>query len=107
MADIRIGEIGKEHRINCQFDMSNNTSIDFIYTKPNGTLLSVQGVLGATKQTINGALVPANFWASYTFQPGDLDEDGDWNLQIIYNNISPTPVDLFKNLTPITFAVGQ
>ena len=109
MTDVlRVGESGKEHRINVKFDMSSNTSIGFVYTKPGtGTTLSVSGVLGTTQETIDGVIVAANFWASYTFQPTDLDEAGDWDLQITYNNTSSTPDDIFKNLDPITLTVGD
>lgn len=107
MTDARVGESGKEHRINVQFDMSSNTSIDFVYQKPRtGDLLEVPGVLGTTQETIDGVVVAANFWASYEFKPTDLNEAGTWNLQITYNNTSVSPVDVFKNLSPIQFIVG-
>lgn len=105
---IRVGESGKQHRINVQFDMSANTSIDFVYKKPiSGDLLSVSGVLGTTTETIDGVSVAPNFWASYDFAPTDLDEAGNWDLQITYNNTVPTPNDIFKNLDPIILVVGD
>ncbi len=108
MTDARVGESGKEHRISVQFDMSNNTSIDFVYTKPrSGALLSVSGVIGTTQETIDGNVVAANFWASYEFKPGDLDEAGTRNLQVTYNDTTTTPDDVFKNLSPIQFTVGS
>lgn len=105
---IRVGESGKRHRINVKFDMSTNTSIDFVYTKPiSGDLLSVAGTLGTTAETIDGVSVLANFWAYYDFVPGDLDEAGNWDLQITYNNTASTPDDTFKNLDPIILVVGD
>jgi len=105
---IRVGESGKRHRIIVQFDMSSNTSIDFVYTKPiSSDLLSVSGVLGTTAETIDGVSVAANFWAYYDFEPTDLDEAGNWDLQITYNNTVPTPDDIFKNLDSITLVVGD
>lgn len=108
MADIiRVGESGKRHRINVKFDMSSNTSIGFVYTKPvSGDLLTVVGVLGTTAETIDGNAVLANFWTYYDFVPGDVDEAGNWDLQITYNNTAATPDDIFKNLDTITLVVG-
>lgn len=105
---IRVGESGKRHRINCKFDMSSNTSIGFVYTKPvTGNTLTVTGVLGTTIETIDGLSVAANFWAYYDFEVGDVDEAGNWDLQITYNNTASTPDDVFKNLDPITLVVGD
>jgi len=104
---VRVGESGKAHRVGVKFDMSANTSINFVYTKPSNATLSVSGVLGTTQETIDGILVAANFWASYTFGPGELDESGEWDLQLTYNNTAATPDDIFKNLDPIKFTVGK
>lgn len=105
---IRVGESGKRHRINCQFDMSSQTSIGFVYTKPvSGDLLTVAGVLGTTAETIDGASVLANYWCYYDFDTTDLDEAGSWTLELTYNNTGSTPNDIFKNLDPITLVVGD
>jgi len=103
---IRVGESGKRHRVNVKFDMSSNTSIGFVYTKPSGATLTVPGVLGTSSITIAGVSVSPNFWAYYDFVPGDLDEAGDYDLQITYTNTAATPDDIFKNLDPITLTVG-
>jgi hypothetical protein len=105
---IRVGESGKRHRINCKFDMSSNTSIGFVYTKPvTGSTLTVSGVLGTTAETIDGVAAAANTWAYYDFVPGDVDEAGAWDLQITYTNTASTPDDVFKNLDAITLTVGD
>lgn len=105
---IRVGESGKQHRISVQFDMTNNTSIGFVYTNPvTGTLLSVAATLGTTIETIDGVSVAANFWAFYAFDVTDLIDAGSWDVQVTYTNTASTPDDIFKNLDPITLVVGD
>lgn len=105
---IRVGESGKRHRINTQFDMSSNTSLGLVYTNPvDGTLLSVTATLGTTTQTIDGVSVAANFWLFYDFSAGELPDPGKWDVQVTYTNTAPTPDDIFKNLDPITLIVGD
>jgi len=103
---MRVGESGIQHRIDMLFDMSLNTSLDFVYTKPiTKTTLAVIGVLGTTQETIDGVVTAANFWCFYDFDVGDVDEAGEWELNITYNNTVPAPDDVFKNQTPIKFTV--
>lgn len=103
---MRVGESGIRHRIDMLFDMSSNTSIDFVYTKPvTRDLLSVPGILGATQETIDSVATAANFWCYYDFTPTDIDEAGLWELNITYNNTTPTPDNILLNQTPITFTV--
>jgi len=104
---IRVGESGKQHRINVQFDMSANTSLGLVYTNPvDGTELSVSATLGTTTETIDGVSVAANFWLFYDFEVTDLTDAGSWDVQVTYTNTVPTPDDIFKNLDPIKLIVG-
>ena len=104
---IRVNESGKQHRIRTDFDMSSNTSLSIVYTKPSGAELSVSGTLGTTQVTIDGVTVAANQWLFYTFQPSELDEAGDYQVEVTYTNTNATPDDNFRNLTPITLTVGE
>ena len=106
-AVIRVGEAGKRHRISTSFDMSSNTSLALVYTKPDGiATLSVTPTLGTTLETIGGLSAAANTWVFYDFAPGEVDVDGTWTAEFTYTNTTPTPDDIFKNLDPITLVVS-
>lgn len=104
---IRIGESGKIHRINTQFDMSNNTSITFDYTKPSGAVLNATATLGTTTEIIDGVSVAPNFWAFYAFEVGEIDEAGDYDVTVTYNNTGTSPVTVLLNLDPVILVVGD
>lgn len=105
---LRVGEAGKRHRIATSFDMSSNTSLGLVYTKPDETTLSVTPTLGTTSATIDGQSAAANTWVFYDFVPGDIatGEDGTWTVELTYTNTSATPDDIFKNLIPINLVVS-
>lgn len=105
-AVIRVGEAGKRHRISTSFDMSSNTSLALVYTKPDDTELSVAPTLGTSPETIGGLTAAANTWVFYDFVPGELDIAGTWTAEFTYTNTAPTPDDIFKNLDPITLVVS-
>ncbi len=106
-AVIRVGEAGKRHRISTSFDMSSNTALALVYTKPDGiATLSVTPTLETGAVTIGGLLAAANTSVFYDFQPGEIDIDGTWTAEFTYTNTSPTPDDIFKNLDPITLVVS-
>lgn len=105
---LRVGESGKRHRMSFSFDMSSNTSLALVYTKPDESTLSVTPTLGTSSATIDGESVAANTWAYYDFEPGDIasGEDGTWTAQFTYTNTASSPNDVFKNLIPITLTVS-
>lgn len=104
---IRMGESGKINRINTNFDMSNNTSITFTYTKPSGAVVVGVATIGDQTVTIDGVPVLANFWASYVFTAADLDEAGDYDVLVTYNNATTTPPTILLNNTPLTLVVRE
>jgi hypothetical protein len=88
------------------FDMSLNTSLALVYTKPSGATLAVTPTLGSTTETLDGQEFTANTWWFYDFQTGELDETGDWNVDFTYTNTTPNPDDIFQNLSTNTLGVA-
>ena len=108
MVDVlRVNESGKRLRVALDFDMSNNTSLAMLLTKPSGATLSVTATLGTAQETIDGNVVAANFHMFYDFVPGDVDESGTWQVDVTYTNTTPTPDDIFFNLDVETFEVAD
>lgn len=108
MADVlRVGESGKRHMIGMAFDMVNYTSLGIVYTKPDGTTLSVTGVIGGTTETIGANAYAANYWLYYDWDVGDVDQSGTWSVDVTYTNTTSNPDDVYKNIDPITFEVAD
>ena len=103
---LRVGETGKRIRVATGFDMSNNTSLAMLFTKPSGATLSVTATLGTTNETFSdGTAVLANEFMFYDTDTGDIDESGTWQVDVTYTNTAATPDDVFKNLDVETFEV--
>lgn len=86
------------------FDMSGNQSLVLTFTKPDGTTL-VETNPSVTVPAVNRAtplgLLPANTYALYTFQNGDVSEAGTWGARLTYRDASQ-----FLISAPATFIVN-
>lgn len=111
MALVRVGESGKRYRLGTSFDMSSNTSLGIVFTRGDTTTLSVTAILETSpvNLVVDGAssTAAANESVFYDFEPTDLASgtDGEWDVEFTYINTGPTPDDVFKNLSPVTFTV--
>lgn len=86
---MNVGEYGIVFRFGVSFDMSGESSLTFNFTKPDGTTLSVPGLLGTTQISTPLGSFAANTWAYYTFVQGDVDQIGAWTVRLTYLDASP------------------
>ena len=106
---LRVGESGEDKiiRIAAAFDMSSNTELSVLYTKPDLTTVTKTKTAGeVTLGTSNitdadlGALL-ANQYVEYPVEPGFLDQDGastddnPWQQQLTYTDTATTPDNVF------------
>ena len=104
MAVLYVGQEGTELRMAATLDMSANTSLGLLITRPDGTFISTTAVLGATPETFDviGA-VAANTWAEYTWGTGDLTIPGSYTARLTYNDtvagdVIPSAIATFEVL---------
>lgn len=88
---IRVGDINKTIRLATGFDMSSQTSLPIDFTKPDGSVLTVSGVLGTVAITDDdlGPLA-ANEYVNYSTVAGDIDQVGIWRACVTYIDAGPS-----------------
>ena len=92
---IRKGEIGKIIRVNAEFDMTNNSQLTLVFTKPNLAILSVNKASGVSAPGTpatdpdTGEVFEANEYFEYTTKAGDIDQSGSWKVRGEYDDITP------------------
>lgn len=105
---IKEDDVGKIIAINADFDLSGNTELKMVFTKPDGsqiTKLSADGVTAPTTDTVtsvNGVettFLANKHWA-YVTEAGVLTPSGDWSNYGIY--IDGSPKDLAGRSSPMT-----
>lgn len=88
-------------RVNAGFDMSSNTELSLIFTKPDGTSVtktSADGVaIGAGVTDADLGVLAANEYVEYSIENGLITsaDAGEWTVQLLYTNTTPAPDDLF------------
>lgn len=86
------------------FDLIAYTALTMTFTKPDGTFLVVTNpavsVPGIDEETTAG-LFPANTYAQYITQPGDIDQVGQWSVRLTYQDADK----LLTTDTPAFFTV--
>lgn len=103
---LRVGEVGKTIRADCNFDLSSYSELTLKFTKPDGTTVSkttADGVTapGSEVTDSDGNVFSASEYMEYDFESGVLDQSGQWTVQPIYNDAVPKT---FKG-EPKTFSV--
>ena len=83
---MNVGQWGSTLYVSTGFNMSAYTTLQLLFTKPDLSTMTVTAVLGTTTQTINGVTLTANEYVSYTFATGDLDQVGNWTVQVLYTD---------------------
>jgi hypothetical protein len=89
------------------FDMVNFTSLDLVYTKPDGETLSVTAAIGGSTETIGENSYAANHWVYYDWDVGNVDQSGTWKVDFTYTNTTSNPDDTYKNTEVSTFEVAD
>lgn len=107
---LTIGEVGKLFYVATEFDMSANTELEVVFTKPDGTTVAKsktggEVVLGTVSGTFPGVgAVLANEYMIYTIEAGFLDQAADstdenpWKAFGKYTNSVTTPDQIYIGL---------
>ncbi len=90
---MNVNEWGVRTVFSTGFDMSGFAQVTITFTKPDKTTLAVIGtpsnhtvtVPGVDLQTTRG-LFPAHQYVEYIFQPGDVDQVGEWSARVTYDD---------------------
>ena len=92
---LRVGEIGKTLRVDCNFDLSSYSELTLIFTKPDGTTTitktTADGISapGVEVTDPDGNVFSASEYMEYDFESGVLDTDGIWTVRPKYNDVTP------------------
>lgn len=97
---LRVGEVGKTIRVNCGFDLSSNTQLTLVFTKPSGATATKTKADGITAPVVDaieyeddGTTVvqtfTANEYMEYDTESGLLDESGIWSVRAQYDDATP------------------
>ena len=92
---IRKDEVGKIIRVNALFDMTNNSELTLIFTKPDLTTLTVNKASGVSApgvdvlDPVTGVTFNANEYFQYTTQAGNIDQSGSWKIKGVYDDLTP------------------
>jgi hypothetical protein len=103
---LKVGEIGKTINVNADFDLSGNTDLKLVFTKPDLTILTVDKAGGVTAPAVpytdpdTGEVFAANEYWSYNTASGDIDQDGPWAVNGRY--IDATPKDFCGDTATFT-----
>lgn len=98
---IKVGEIGKIIDLDAQFDLSANTDIKLLFTKPDASTLEVTKAGGVSAPNIASdvGFLAGEYW-QYAVSTGDIDQAGAWFVRGEY--IDGTPKTFFGNTATFT-----
>jgi hypothetical protein len=86
---LNVNEWGVRYVFSCGFDLRDYTNLQIEFTKPSGAQLVVSSP-DVTPPPVDLetsiGFFPANTYAQYTFQPGDVDEIGEWTARVVYDD---------------------
>ncbi len=92
-AALNVNEFGITFAFSTAFNMSGFSTIAIHFEKPNGTTLVVTDSDGVTVPsmpvTTTLGVFLANKYVTYTFQDGDVDEEGLWSCRVVYDDATP------------------
>ena len=92
---LRLGEVGQFIRVDAAFDLSGNTDLKLMMTKPSGATLTVDKAGGVTAPAVQytdpetGQILNANEYWEYPTVALDIDESGLWCLYGVYEDATP------------------
>lgn len=106
MAVIKVGEIGKIIDIDAQFDLSGNTDLKLLFTKPDASTLEVIKSGGVSAPIVaSEAGFSANEYFQYPIASGDIDQAGTWFVRGEY--IDGTPKTFFGDTATFVVLVSS
>jgi len=89
---MNVNEWGVLFRFSTGFDLSGFSALSITFTKPDGTTFTRTNpdvtAPNADVITTDG-LFPANTYAQYTFQSGEVDQAGKWCAYVTYDDATP------------------
>lgn len=98
------GEWGVVFRLSTGFDMSSSTALSLAFTKPSGEVLTKTNpavtVGSGNVSTTLGTFLSTKY-VNYTFANGDVDEAGEWDVRLTYDDGT---LHLISN--PATFTIN-
>lgn len=103
---MNVGDYGVAIVVSTGYDMVVFTELSLNFTKPDGSTLVVYDpdvtVPIVDVMTTEGLFVGRKY-AQYFFKDGDVDQDGDWTVRVIYknDNVNP-PLQLISNTAKFT-----
>lgn len=83
------------------FDMSSETAVSLVFTRPDGTVLTVTNPAVTVGGTSSGSF-SAHQYLNYTFANGDINQAGTYSVRATYTDSAPTHLIS----APATFSVG-
>lgn len=93
---LKVGEIGKIIRIDTDYNLSANSELTLVFTKPDGSTLTKTKTLDNVTAPAVDATDPdtsevflANQYAEYATASGDLDQSGQWAVRVEYEDATP------------------
>ncbi len=101
---MNINEWGIRLWFSTGFDLSGATELQMQLTKPDGTVVTKvtpQVTAPAIDEDTTFGLFPANTYAEYITEPGDIDQTGQWSWRVFY-----TDLDKFLTSDVSTFVVN-
>ena len=107
-ATIRQDDIGRIFAVNANFDLSGNTELRMVFTKPDGTTVEKLKADGVTAPAIDLTICVdgtdqtflANEYFQYSSEAGLLDLTGAWTIHGEY--VDATPKDLSGDVSSFT-----
>lgn len=96
-------EVGILLRVGTSFNMSSNTSLAMKIKQPDGTILAKTPTLETNLVSTTLGDFAANESIRYTFVTDDLDQTGEYEVEVTYNDTGGGP-DIFISDTA-TFTV--
>lgn len=99
---MNVNEWGIRFAFSTGFDLRDYTNLVIDFTKPSGAVLSVSSpnvTVPPVDLTTTIGFFPANTYAEYVFQPGDVDEVGNWTARLTYDDGSQHLISDIGNFT--------
>lgn len=87
---LNVGEYGKVHNLNVNYDISGFTALSQVYTRPDATTFTRTNgdvtVPATPLVTPDMGTFEANKYTKYTFKTGDLTVAGTYTVRLTYDN---------------------
>lgn len=107
-ANVRLDDVGRIFAVNANFDLSANTELRVVFTKPDGSVIEKLKADGVTAPAVDLSICVdgveqtflANEYFQYPSEAGLLDAVGVWTIHGEY--VDATPKDLSGDVSNFT-----